>query len=190
MITRKKGAKKIQFLSLEEGLKWPWNNAKRQWYALWILLPILGWFALGGYIKKILANVAKGDVSGLPEFGDFWQNLGAGFMLFLYLIPLALLITLVGIIPWVGSIISFFAWIIVFPYMFINVIVEDKFAASFDFSKWWRVVIGHFAEYVIAFLKSFIFGIVYFVLSLVIVGIPGSIFGKNIFIADFYAKYP
>ncbi len=180
--------KKSEAFSLEEGLKWPWAKGKRQWNVLWGLIPIYGWFALIGYVANIIRMFVKGDRSGLPEFGSSWDNFVVGLKLFVYMLPLYILISLISLIPWIGSVLNFFLSWFLLPYMVVHVIAKESFAASFDFGTWWRVVIGNFKEYLFAWFKTLVYGIAYLLLSIILVGLPGLIFGSYIYYADFYRR--
>jgi hypothetical protein len=177
-------------LSIEKGLGFPWANASRQWYALWLLVPIYGWFALIGYIQKIYREIGlSGKVKGLPEFGSSWTNFTDGLLLFVMLIPLMVVFILLSAIPGIGIILYYLAALFVLPYLAMHLMVTGKFASSFDFSSWWRVVVGNFGAYIIALLKGIIYSVVYGLLSLIIIGIPGNLFGGHLYIADFYARH-
>jgi hypothetical protein len=180
---------KKQSLSIEHGLKYPWVKAERQWNILWILIPIFGWFALGGYTKKIIQEIVKGNVDGLPAFGKFWKNFTEGILLFLYMIPLVLLMVIINLVPIIGIPLSYFAGLLVVPYMFVNLIVKETFISTFDFESWWNAVVGNFGEYLLVVVYSIAYAILYGLLSLVLVGLPGSILGRYIFYADFYRRY-
>jgi len=178
-------------MSLEEGLKYPWVNGRKQWYALWILLPIIGWFALGGYVVRIVQAIVSGNKNGLPEWVGFWDNFKKGFRLFVLLLPIIAIIMVFSFIPYVGSLLNFLASFLYLPYIVVHVIMKNNFKASWDVETWWRVVIQeNFKEYVLAWLRSLVYGIAYFLLSFILIGIPGSLFGKQIFFADFYRRCP
>ncbi|MDP3918503.1 MAG: DUF4013 domain-containing protein [Nanoarchaeota archaeon] len=182
-------AKKVGSLSIEAGLKYPWGKAKRLWNILWVLIPVFGWFALIGYVRNIVLSIVKGNTKELPEFGKFWDNFFMGLKLFIFLIPLMVVIMLLNIVPFVGAFLAFFAQVLVLPYIIIHLFVTDKFESTFDYNRWWRVVGGNFTEYLVAFLKTLVYAIVYGLLSFVLIGIPCYAFGMNIYIAEFYAKY-
>ena len=176
-------------LSVTEGLKYPWGNAKRQWNILWGLIPIYGWFALYGYMLRVIRSIVEGDTQGLPEFGSSWDNFVKGLVFVLMLIPIYFVVVLLNFIPFVGGILYFIAAIFFLPFIIIHLVVEDRFAASFDFRTWWDVVVGNLKEYFIAFIKSLVYFVVYGFLSIILVGIPGMFFAGNIFLADFYRRF-
>jgi hypothetical protein len=180
---------KLKQLSLEQGLKYPWGEAKRQWNILWILIPIVGFLAIVGYVKKILLSVYKGHVKELPEWGNFWENLKQGTFLFVKMIPLIVLTLILNFIPGIGRILGFLMGLFVIPFMLMHLIVTDKFSSTFDFKKWWKVVAGNFSEYLVTVVYGFVSNLVYMFLSFVLIGIPGAVFGGNIFYADFYRRF-
>ena len=54
-------------LDFGTAFKYPFNRAKRMWYILWLLVPIIGWFALGGYSIRLVKEFTKGKYKHLPE---------------------------------------------------------------------------------------------------------------------------
>jgi hypothetical protein len=87
--TAKKATSKSESFGsdLANGLKFPWINGVRLFNILWILVPLLGVFALYGYSKKIVQTIVSEKEKGLPKFGSFWENTKEGFMLFIKMIP-------------------------------------------------------------------------------------------------------
>ncbi|MBD3248752.1 DUF4013 domain-containing protein [Candidatus Woesearchaeota archaeon] len=171
-----------------EGLKYPWGNPKKLWNILWVLVPILGIFALIGYVQKIMRSIVGGDVSGLPEFGNFMENLKNGFVLFLKMIPIMVVVVIVNMIPFIGWFAYLLITVFFLPWLMINLFVKDTLKATFEFEKAAKAVFGNFVEYIIAYVKTIVYAIIYGLLSLVLVGIPCLQFGQNIYLADFYAK--
>jgi hypothetical protein len=182
-------AKKVVQLSLEQGLKYPWGKAKRLLNIFWILIPIIGYFAIIGYTKKIIHAVYKGDFTGLPEFGKFSVNMGEGFWIFLKMLPLTIIYVAIGFIPVVGQLLSWLVALLVIPFMFVHLVIRGDFAATFDFKTWKIAVIDNFSSYIITVIYGFVYTIVYLFLSLILVGIPALVFGSSIFYVDFYKKF-
>jgi len=176
-------------ISFEEGLRYPWKNKKRLWNILWILIPIVGLFAIIGYAQRIVQAMAKGDFRGLPAFNKFWENCGNGFMVFIRLIPLMIVVMLMNFIPLVGNVAYLFVAIFMLPYMIINFLVKDKFSALWEVEKTINVVFKNVTAYLIAFAKQIVFVIVYGIASIILIGIPCYVFGNAIFLADFYRNH-
>ena len=176
-------------LTFKEGMKYPWGKASRLWLALWLLLPIFGWFALGGYMKKIINSIVGGNTRELPAFGKFWDNFGTGFMLFLKILPLMIVVMLVSIIPIIGTLLEVLISLFLLPWLTVNLMQKYTVASTFEFQKAFEVVFGNFGEYIMVLIRSLFYGIIYALLILVLIGIPCSLFGKHIYIADFYAAY-
>lgn len=183
----KKPASKIS--SFSNGLKYPWGNAKRLWNILWILIPIIGWLALFGYMQSIVRAIVAGNKSYLPEFISFGDNLKRGLMLFLKIIPLMLAYVLVASIPYIGQLAGLVAEVFFLPYLVINLFVTDKFEESFNIKKTCNAVCNNLGDYLIAYLKTLGFGIIYLFLSIVLIGIPCLTFGKLFFLTEFYANH-
>lgn len=175
-------------LEFKTGLKYPWGQPKRLWNILWFLLPIFGWFALGGYAKKIVNSIVKGNTKELPEFGQFWDNFVKGFMIFLKILPLMILLGVISIIPFIGKPFYWFASLFLVPWLVINLMEKYTLASTFEIENAAKAVFGNFVEYIMVLLRTLLYSIIYALLSIVLIGIPCLSFGKNIFIAEFYAS--
>jgi len=176
-------------MEFTKGLKYPWGEPRRLWNILWVLVPIIGWFALGGYIKKIVNSIVKGNTKKLPAFGSFEDNLAKGFMLIVKSIPLTIAVIVVGLIPFIGPIITWTFSIFLAPWIGINLLQKYTIESTFEFKKAGIIVFNHLGEYLLALVKTIVFSVIYFVLSIVLVGIPCLSFGREIYFAEFYAKY-
>ena len=187
-------AKKVDSKSfgqdLGEGLKYPWNKARRLWNILWFLIPIFGWFALGGYIKKIVKELATGQRNELPAFGSFWNNFVQGVKVFVFLIPIYIVIMLISMIPFgIGTILYYLITIFIMPWLIMNFFVNETFNSIWELKKAFNIVFGNAIAYLIAFVKQIIYQIVYGILMVVLVGIPCYSFGNMYFLTEFYRKY-
>jgi len=187
LTTKKKANSQVSRFT--EGLKYPWGNAKRQWNILWALIPIIGWFALIGYCQGILRAIIAGNKTNLPEFVGFGDNFKRGFMLFVKILPLMIAYSLVYKIPVIGTTAGFIAEVFFVPYLTINLLVTGKFEESFNIKKTWNAVFNNFGEYLLAYIKTIGFVIIYVFLSIILVGIPGLMFGQLFFLAEFYSNH-
>lgn len=187
---KKQELKKIvKISSFSDGLKYPWGNPKRLWNVLWVLIPILGWLALIGYTQNIIRAIVAGNKAYLPEFVGFKDNLKRGFYLSVKMLPLLLAYFFINTIPVAGPIAGCIAMIFFLPYLMINLFVTDNFEESFNIKKTWNMVFNNLEEYIWAFVKTMGFSIIYLLLSIILIGIPCLSFGKNFFLAEFYANH-
>jgi len=175
--------------SLKKGLKYPWNNASRLLNIFWILLPILGWFALGGYGKKIVRELILKQNKQLPAFGDFWENFKQGIIIFVFMIPTYLVLFLIMLIPFFGRGLYFLALFFLLPWLTMNFFVKETFEALWEVKKAFYIVTNNIVDYLWVLLKTIIFTIIYGLLSIVLVGIPAYAFGKMYFLTEFYKKH-
>lgn len=185
-------------LYLKSGLKYPWGAPRRLWNILWALIPIIGWFALGGYGKRIVNSIVKKNTKALPEFGAFWDNFVIGFMLFLKMLPIMIIIMTynflltylkgIAVIYWPLWLIYIAFSIFIMPWIGINLMQKYTVASTFEFGKAANIVFGNFAEYIIVLVKTIGYVLIYAILSIVLIGIPCLAFGQRLFIADFYAS--
>jgi hypothetical protein len=175
--------------SLKEGLKYPWNKASRLWYILWLLFPIFGWFALLGYFKRIVRELVKGNKKQLPEFGKFWENFKQGIMIFIFMIPTFLVMAIVGMIPFIGQVLSTLINVFLLPWLMINFFVKETFDSLWEIKKAFNIVFENAIDYIFAYLKTLIFSLIYILLCFVLVGIPCYLFGSSFYLAEFYKSY-
>ena len=178
-------------LNFKTAFKYPFNRAKGMWNVLWILLPIIGWFALGGYGVRIIQEFIKGQFKELPVF-KFESDLKLGFWMFLKALPFVILYAVISAVLtktdyWAASLVDVLIAIFIVPILTINFMCKETIESYFDF-KILKSVFNNLGDYIVALLKSILLGIVFVVMIIILVGIPASAFSKNIFMADFYRR--
>ncbi len=183
--------KKSVVLDFETAFKYPFNRAKGMFNILWLLLPIFGWFVLGGYSVRIVQEFSKGKFKRLPVM-KFSADMKLGFFMFLKAIPFILVYSvfvmiLYSVAVWLGILAELFIGIFMVPMLIVNFINKQTVESFFEFGIV-RKVFDNIGDYFIAFLKDIILGIVFAVLIIILVGIPAGIFTKNIFLVDFYRR--
>jgi|TARA_B100001964_G_C14256002_1_gene612467 hypothetical protein len=178
-------------LDLGAAFKYPFNRPMGLLNILWILVPIIGWFALMGYSVRIVKNFVKGNFKELPLF-NFSKDLNLGFFMFLKAIPFVIVIAVanfvLAIMPVIGTVASLFISFFVVPILSVNFFVKETIDSYFEFDII-KHVFNNFGDYIIVILKSLVLGITFLILFIVLVGIPANAFTKNIFFADFYRRY-
>jgi len=188
----KKKATKVNTKELEFGaaFKYPFNRPVGLLNILWLLLPIIGWFPLGGYSIRIVKNFVKGDFKELPLF-SFGSDFKLGFFMFFKAIPFAIVYSVILMatqkIQILYILVAIFLGVFVAPILTINFFKKETIGSYFEFSKL-DYVFDNISEYLIAILKSIGLALIFIVMMLVLVGIPASAFTKNIFLADFYRR--
>jgi len=186
-------------LDFKTAFKYPFNRAKGMWNILWVFLPIIGWFALGGYSIRIVKEFIKGKYKRLPTF-KFKSDLKLGFAMFLKSIPFMAVYTLLllgveMVATFLGiknqkllvDLVEIFLGLFIVPILAINFVNKQTISSFFEIEIV-KSVFNNFWDYVVALLKSILLGIVFLVMWVVLVGIPAGIFTKNIFLADFYRR--
>ena len=189
---KKPNVKPSETKTFSEGLKYPFNKFKRLFNFYWALIPILGWFAVAGYVIKIRKNMMANDFFETPDFGSFVENMKVGFFYFFYILVFGLLILLFTRIPVVGWIFSLY-FALVMPIMRLDYTKNLKFSEGWDFVNATKLVFSNFGDYIVAWLKYIGVILLYLVGSILIitliVTIPAMIFFDYYFITDFYNKY-
>ena len=177
-------------LNFKTAFKYPFNRAKGMWNILWLFLPIIGWFTLSGYGIRIVQEFSKGRFKKLPIL-EFKNDLKLGFFMFLKSIPFILMYILLIIIlsrihPWLETSRIFFELFII-PILSINFINKMTVNSFFEF-RIMKYVFNNLGDYIMVLLKSILLGLIFFIMWIVLVGLPAGTFTKNIFLADFYRR--
>ncbi|MBW2996649.1 DUF4013 domain-containing protein [Candidatus Woesearchaeota archaeon] len=177
-------------IKFKSAFKYPFNRAMGMLNILWLLVPIIGWFALGGYGIRIVQHWIKGDFKELPVF-QFGDHLKLGFFMFLKAIPFMIvyggLQAMLGLMKFSGTMVSILIGIFIVPMLAMNFFNKETVGAFFEFSKI-GPVFQNIGDYIIIMLKSIALQIIFIIMIIVLVGIPAGAFTKNIFVADFYRR--
>ena len=178
-------------LRFRTAFSYPFNRAKGMWNILWILLPIIGWFALGGYGIRIVKAFTKGKFKQLPKF-DFGNDLSLGFVMFFKAIPfvlcyIVLISILDALLPLAGDLVDLFLQIFVFPILFIHFFNKEKVSSLFEFGVL-NSVFNNLGDYIVAVLKTILLTLIFIVMMIVLIGFPAAAFTQDIFMADFYRR--
>ncbi len=181
----------IETISFSEAFKYPFKTPKRLLYALLIFVPIIGWLALFGYGVRLVNEFIEGRYEG-PIKLDFMEDLKLGFMVFLkslpfYIIYIIILFAATYVSEGLGNIISLLLGFFVVPMLAVNFFRKQTVESFFEFSVL-NVVRDNLGEYIITVLKQYALVIIFMVLSIVLVGIPGMLFTNSIFVANMYGR--
>lgn len=155
------------------------------------LIPLVGSFAVLGYILRTIANVARGEAYPLPRF-SFGEDLGRGFRYMLvglvWAIP-AIIMSVLIMIPvnlLQGNDGSAVAWIFIVlfaiglliyavfmglfqPIIMANFAVKNKFSAGFEIGNFFRRLGNNFGAWLLVFAGMLIGGLIAPLGSIVII---------------------
>ena len=184
-------------LDFKTAFKYPFNRAKGMWNILWILLPIIGWFAFGGYSVRIVKEFIKGKFKRLPIF-KFKSDLKLGFMMFLKSIPFVAVYALVllgleAVANFLGiknqklfvDLINMLLALFVIPMLTINFVNKQTIGSYFELEVV-KSVFDNFGDYVVALFKCLVLGTIFLIMWIILIGLSAGTFTKNIFLVDFY----
>jgi hypothetical protein len=160
-------AKTIEF---EKAFKYPFNRPAGMINILWLFLPIFGWFALGGYTIRLVQHWSRGDFKELPVF-EFGGNLKLGFFMFLKGIPFYIVYMILNSILGrgvFGAVATMFIALFVIPILTINFFNKETVASYFEIDKV-GAVFQNIGDYIIAFLKSMLLQIIFFVMKFLLI---------------------
>jgi len=181
----------METLSFKTAFKYPFNRPIGMLNILWVLVPIFGWFALGGYGVVIIRGFLRGEFKELPLF-DFTPHMKLGFDLFVKYLPFVIAYAIVvGVLDRMDSAIVSFAiflvQVFILPIMVVHYINKGTVASSFEF-RVARAVFDNLGDYLIALFKTILLSLVFVVMYVVLVGFPANAFTNNIFLTDFYRR--
>ncbi len=193
-MTKKKSNKKKSSkvgLDFKTAFKYPFNRMKGLWNIFLILLPIFGWFSLGGYSVRIIQEFSKGQFKKLPVL-KFGSDMKLGFFMFIKAIPF-ILVYMIIIFPlyltnvWLSYSVRILLEIFIVPILSIN-FVNKMTVSSFFELRIIKHVFSNLGDYIIAILKSILLFIVFLIMYIILIGIPAQAFTQNIFLVDFYRR--
>ncbi|MFP4320882.1 MAG: DUF4013 domain-containing protein [Anaerolineales bacterium] len=136
-----------------------------------VIVPILGWVALAGYVVRVIRGVLQGSQQ-LPEFDDFGGDFSRGVMLFvgglLYSIPTIFLSFINGIfdnfvLSCIISLMSFTYSIAITPILYTayaRYAMTEDFNAFLDFGGLINTVTTHTSEAAILVLNVLALGLI------------------------------
>ena len=182
----------METISFITALKYPFNKPKRLLYALLLLVPVIGWLALFGYVIRIVNEFIEGKYEELPKL-HFTDDLILGFSMFLkslpfYIVYIALLAGIMMIDEDIANILSILLGFFVLPILNVNFYRKQTVGSYFDFGKL-GYVMDNIGDYIVTMLKQYATYIIFLVLSIVLVGIPALYFTSLIFAANFYGRF-
>lgn len=181
----------IETISFSEAFKYPFKTPARLLYILLLIVPIIGWLALFGYIVRLVNEFIEGRYEGLIKL-DFMEDLKLGFMVFLKALPFYIVYSIIlfattYVNETLGSLINLVLGFFVIPMLAVNFFRKQTVESFFEFDVL-NVVRDNFGEYVITVLKQYALVIIFMVLSVVLVGIPAMFFTNSIFVANMYGR--
>src|SRR5512141_103567 len=114
----------METISFSDALLYPFKEPKRLLYALLLLIPILGWLILFGYIVRLVNEFIEGRYGGLIKL-DFMGDLKLGFVTFLKALPFYILYTVIVfaaiyINETLGNLVSLLLGFFVVPILVVN----------------------------------------------------------------------
>lgn len=181
----------IETISFSDALKFPFKTPVRLLYVLWLIIPILGWLVLFGYVVRLINEFIDGNYEGLIKL-EFVDDLKLGAGMFVKALPFYVLyfIVLSAVIylnDALGTLIQLLAIFIV-PLLAVNFFRKQTISSFFEFDVL-NVAKDNLGEYITTVIKQIILSIIFAILSIIIIGIPAFYFTSSIFIANFYGKF-
>ena len=182
----------MESLEFGKAFKYPFNRLKGMLNALWILLPIFGWFALLGYTVRIVNEFLEGKFEQLPTM-QFGSDMKLGFVMFLKAIPFAIVyMVVIGVVGIVSQdllqIVNFLFSCFVIPLLGVNFMKKQTVEAYFEFGVL-KAMKENLGDYIVMILKTYALTIIFGLLIIVLIGFPALMFTSSIFVADFYRRY-
>ncbi len=180
-------------LDFADAFRYPFRRWQGLFNILWMLVPIYGWFLLIGYRVRIVGEFLQGKYVKLPRIAH-GDDFVLGWKMFWKAIPGILVIVAAAFLFGAfegrrggGPLLFVFVILalLIVPILAMNFMRKRTVASCFEFDLV-RVVIKNFLDYFVAFLKDLALALIFFVMMFILVGIPASVFTKNMFLAEFY----
>lgn len=120
------------------------------------------------------------------------EDIKLGLMMFLKALPFYIIYAIIlyaatYVSETFGNLVSLLLGVFVIPMLAVNFFRKQTVESFFEFDIL-NVVRDNLGEYIITVLKQYALGIVFLILSIVLVGIPGMFFTNSIFIANMYGR--
>ena len=182
----------IKIISLSEAFKYPFKVPKKLLYALLILVPILEWLVLFGYIIRLINEFVEGRYKE-PIDLDLMEDLKLGIIDFLKALPFYITYIIVifavnYVSETLGNLIGLLLGFFVIPILMVNFFRKQTIESLFEFYIL-NFVKDNLGDYIVTVLKQSALEIVFAIISIVLIGIQAMIFTSSIFIANFYGRW-
>ena len=182
----------IETLSFSDAFKYPFKTPTRLVYALLLLIPILGWLVLFGYVVRLVNEFIEGRFEGLIKL-EIVDDLKLGVITFLKALPFYIAYLIIIFIASyisssLGSLVSFLLAFFVVPILMVNFFRKQTIESFFEFDLL-NVVKDNLGDYIMIVLKQIALTIVFLILSFILIGIPALYFTSSIFVANLYGNY-
>jgi hypothetical protein len=187
----KKSKSKMTALDFNTAFSYPFKRKKALWNILLIFLPIIGWFALYGYTIRIVKEFSKGKFKQLPVL-KFKSDMKLGFFMFFKSLPFVLVYMIIiggltAINPFLRLITLPFE-ILLLPILVVNFFNKETISSLFEF-KLIHVVLDNLGDYIMVLLRGIALSLTFFIMWIVLIGIPAGAFTSYMFAADFYRRH-
>lgn len=156
-----------------------------------ILIPILGWLVLFGYIIRLVNEFIEERYEE-PIDIDLIEDLKFGAITFLKALPFIIVYAIITfaisyISSILGDLIDLLLRLFVIPILSVNFFRKQTIESFFEFDIF-NVAKENLEDFIMVSLKQFALNIVFAILSIILIGIPGLLFTSSIFIANFYGR--
>jgi hypothetical protein len=177
---------------MSDAFKYPFKTPTRLLYALLLLIPIVGWLILFGYVVRLVNEFIEGRYEGLIKL-EIIEDLKLGFITFLKALPFyiayIIVISVAGYInESLASLVSLLLSFFVIPILMVNFYRKQTIQSFFEFDLL-SAVKDNLGDYIIMILKQIGLSIVFLILSIILIGIPALYFTSSIFAANFYGNF-
>ncbi len=181
----------IETISFTDAFKYPYKVPVRILYVLLLIIPIIGWLILFGYIVRLVNEFINGNYKGLIEL-ELVEDLKLGLLMFLKALPFYIIYAVIMsaamyISEALGTLIQLLA-IFILPLLVVNFCRKQTVGSFFEFDIF-NIARDNLGEYIAAVIKQLILSIIFVLLSFILIGIPGLYFTSSIFVANFYGRY-
>ncbi|HSU72967.1 MAG TPA: hypothetical protein VLJ21_03910 [Candidatus Binatia bacterium] len=173
-----------------DALELPLRSIRRVWWYWLILIPVVGWILVAGYLADAVRAFVQGKRE-LPAFGKLDETALIGVMMCIIGAVFWLAATLLLRIPYVGWIPALFVWLVM-PLFLIHFAVRRTLDFVDDTPYLLRILGSRVLPFLGYHARALLLGVVLLIASLPIITLlitmPALAFGNAYLFAKFYAE--
>lgn len=158
-------------LTFDHAFAYPYRRKRGLLNILWIFVPVLGQLLILGYSTRIAQSFCEGKFDRLPKV-RILDHVGTGFFILLKLLPFALVYGIISVI--LGATPFFFLptlfMFVAAPLLYVHFFFHERARAFFEWGIF-RHANNHASEYFLALGKTYVLGLAYLALH-VLIAVP------------------
>lgn len=177
--------------SIGQAFKYPFSNMKRFFNFFWIIVPIWGWFVVGGWALRIINEIRNGNSKEVPAIRP-WEGLfstGFFFIVFSLIISIVMQVLIwIPILGWIG----YLYIAIISPALMMQFAKNVKFGEGLNIVEATKTTFKNFGSWILTLLKVILVTAVFLIASIpvvtLIITLPAMTYAQYLLWADWYRE--